>query len=220
MKSAAAFYVLAGIFAVLAFPATLTAQEKTVSYAGAIEGARDVNCRDLLPGTPLNIDIEDNSIKGFMQNLNGNRQRIEGELRGANIVAKSGYYSISGSFEGDTIRLRVSGTLCNYSAVLKKAVSYVGKLGLGVSSSGRSCSLNGSDIQIGVQGEEIKGTRKSPTGTLNRFEGKLQGANFTITTKDRQGNETTLNGTVEADKIQLKLNQSNCGYDAVMNKQS
>ena len=74
-------------------------------------------------------------------------------------------------------------------------------------------------MQITIQGETLKGTRETAKpGSRTRFEGKLQGTNFTITANDSRGNETIINGAVKDGNIQLKFKQTNCSYESVLAK--
>lgn len=98
-------------------------------------------------------------------------------------------------------------------AAQEGVVSYAGEL-----RGGGSCPLNGAATQITVQGDDIKGTRALSTGSPTRFEGKLQGSKFIIITKDSRGNQTGIKGTVEAEKVDLRLEQGRCSYYAVLKK--
>lgn len=96
-------------------------------------------------------------------------------------------------------------------AAQQEIVSYVGEL------SGSCPSMRGDSMQIDIQGDELKATRKGADGSA-RFEGKLQGSSFEIIRTTKQGNTTEIRGSVEADSIRLTLQQRNCRYSAVLKK--
>ncbi len=97
--------------------------------------------------------------------------------------------------------------------VAQEKVRYSGNL----SGDKGACPWNSADIQIEVAGEQVTARWKANNGNALAV-GTVKGNSFRIFNDSKNGERQSINGTIDGDRIEIRLEAKNCNYRSVLKK--